>query len=104
MKKCLNSDCGNEFEESRDSIVTHWEVDTNREKMVQACPSCGSTDIEEMKLCPACEEHWITSDRDFCDTCIIDTNWCIDMVQRLTGADWQQTISLVDYVIEKGSL
>ena len=100
MNKCL--DCKVEFEEPECGVINHHEVDTRKEEPSCVCPSCGSSDWEKMKLCPSCGNHWITSDRDFCSMCIIDTNWCIDMVQRLTGASWEQTIALIDYVIEKG--
>ena len=100
MFKCL--DCKSEFEEPECGTITHWEVDTRREETSCVCPVCGGNDFEPMKLCPSCNTHWIMSSEDFCKTCITVANLYVNQIQIDNGADWEQTIKVIDYVIEHG--
>ena len=67
MKYCL--DCKTEFEEPAMIETKHFEVDEPNTEFNQACPVCGSTDIEEMHQCHTSSD-WIRSSEDYCGDCI----------------------------------
>ena len=98
MNMCL--DCENQFEEPKQEIIMHFEVDTRREEIIGVCPSCGSSDYEEMKKCACCGEP-IRSSEDYCKSCLDDAH---DAVQRfswrLSGFNYD-TDKLLLYVLEK---
>ena len=99
MYRCQG--CKATFLEPDKKSETHWEVGTRRFKPFDVCPECGCEEFEGVQLCRACNERYITSGEDFCETCIQDTTWCIDQIQRLTGCDWETAKELAEYVINK---
>ena len=99
MNKC--NKCQALFEAPATETIMHYEVDTRQEELIPVCPECGSEEFEEVQLCRACNKHYIASSNDFCETCIQDTTWCIDQIQRLTGCDWETAKELAQHVIEE---
>jgi DNA-directed RNA polymerase subunit RPC12/RpoP len=102
MYKCL--DCGAEFDEPKRFIIMHYEVDTRQEEYLTVCPECFLSDIEEMKLCPACKENWITSNKDICNECtytLYDAlNRAIDRVKYDLGCEVKPLMPTVEKWIE----
>lgn len=67
MYKCMN--CHRIFETPAKDIITHWEVDTRQDEIINVCPACGSDFLESVHLCGWCEEEYINDRYDFCTFC-----------------------------------
>ncbi len=51
------NDCGEIFDEPRQSIILHDEVDCQREEYYDTCPSCGENDIDVVVQCTVCNDY-----------------------------------------------
>ena len=97
MNMCL--DCKKQFEEPKQEIIIHFEVDTRREEIMSVCPSCGSSDYEEMGKCLCCREPIRTSE-DYCISCLDFANEAIEQFSWKMAGFEKNTNKLLRYVLE----
>ena len=95
MYKCLNENCETLFEEADTTVITHWEVDTKRERIVPMCPRCGCIELDELKPCPSCATNYLTDTRDHCDCCYEDVSKAISRLAIEKDITWSETVKLV---------
>lgn len=101
MWKCLNEECGAEFEEPE----RHMEyVECNPIGEVWTCPICKDSDIEPLDKCSMCGKY-ITSEKDRCPTCEERTAlWleeAIGNIQSDTGAERSEVLRALGDWVEK---
>ena len=97
MNMCL--DCEKQFEEPKEEIIIHFEVDTRREEIISVCPNCGSSDYEEMGACLCCGEP-IGSSEDYCNSCLDFANEAIEQFSWKMASFEKNTNKLLLYVLE----
>lgn len=77
MYKCLN--CGAEFETpAKDSI----DCGDGYSQIVVICPECRIDDIEKLKPCSMCREHYIKSSKDCCANCELAVSRWMEYAMR----------------------
>lgn len=100
MYRCLN--CGHEFEKPEIEINEIPGVWFDR---VDICPNCKVDDIEELRICPMCGEHYISSDKDRCETCSTEvSDWMNEALNKIvehTGAERAEVIQAISYWVER---
>lgn len=99
MYKCLI--CKSEFIEPDHGTIMHWEVDNRGEEAALLCPVCGTDEFEEVTLCKGCNEHYIESSKDYCDTCYQDVSDALNQLAELKKIPFATAVNLISSWIEK---
>jgi RNA polymerase subunit RPABC4/transcription elongation factor Spt4 len=99
MWKCLNEECGAEFEKPK--VHTEY-FDGMPTGIVNICPICSDSDVDELGKCSMCKTY-ITSEKDRCPKCEERTAlWleeAIGNIQSDTGAERSEVIkAMVDWI------
>ena len=99
MYKCL--DCGEISSVLKEIKIPHWEVDTKIYETFSVCPVCESRDLDDVKLCPACNEHYIGEFDDYCEECFGDVSAAVSQIAEQKKLSWEDAVDLVSAWIER---